>query len=40
MSSKIPSARTKADSDVQPIDPTSSHTIGNTHVVGSTVLRL
>lgn len=33
MSKRVPSDRTKADSDMPPTAPTSSPTIGNTHVV-------
>jgi len=35
MFKRVPSARTKADSDMLPIAPTSSPTIGNTLVSGS-----
>lgn len=35
----ISSAGTKVDSDVQPIDGSSSHNSSKTHVGGSTILR-
>jgi len=35
MFKRVPSAQTKADSDMLLIAPTSRPTIGNTHVVGS-----
>ena len=40
MFKRIPSARTKADNNMQPIAPTSSPTIGNTLVVRSCSLSL